>query len=169
MFVDEKYDVAIELYSAAIELDPQQPTYYGNRSIANLRKELFGAALMDADAAIKLDPAYVKAYFRRASANMALGKYKLALKDYDSVRKFRPNDADAQKKFEECNKVVKRVAFLKAIACDFDQKKLIDSINLDDFRKFVLHFKRCNNISPFQLLNLYILDLAWMVMLPLNL
>ena len=84
-FLDEKYDIAIELYSKAIELDPQQPTYYGNRSIAYLRRELFGSALNDANEAIRLDPAYVKAYFRRASANMALGKFKLALKDYDAV------------------------------------------------------------------------------------
>uniref|UniRef100_A0AC34FL20 Protein-serine/threonine phosphatase n=1 Tax=Panagrolaimus sp. ES5 TaxID=591445 RepID=A0AC34FL20_9BILA len=132
-FKDEKYDLAIELYTAAINLDSLQPTYYGNRSIANLRKELFGSALQDADEAIKLDPAYVKAYFRRASANMALGKYKLALKDYESVRKFRPNDADAQKKFEECSKIVKRIAFEKAIACDYDEKKLIDSIKPEEF------------------------------------
>uniref|UniRef100_A0A914Z127 protein-serine/threonine phosphatase n=1 Tax=Panagrolaimus superbus TaxID=310955 RepID=A0A914Z127_9BILA len=132
-FKDEKYDLAIELYTAAIDLDSLQPTYYGNRSIANLRKELFGSALQDANEAIKLDPAYVKAYFRRASANMALGKYRLALKDYESVKKFRPNDADAQKKFEECSKIVKRIAFEKAIACDFDEKKLIDSIKPDEF------------------------------------
>jgi serine/threonine-protein phosphatase 5 len=132
-FKEEKYDIAIDLYSESIKLDSTQPTYYGNRSIAYLRKELFGSALEDANQAIKLDPAYVKAYFRRASANMALGKYKLALKDYESVKRFRPNDADAKNKFDECSKIVKRIAFEKAIACDYDEKKLIDSIKLEDF------------------------------------
>uniref|UniRef100_A0AC34QZQ1 Protein-serine/threonine phosphatase n=2 Tax=Panagrolaimus sp. JU765 TaxID=591449 RepID=A0AC34QZQ1_9BILA len=132
-FNSEKYDIAIELYSKAIELDPQQPAYFGNRSFAYLRRELFGLALNDANTAIELDPAYIKAYYRRASAKMALGKFKFALKDYESVCKFRPNDIDAKKKFEECRKIVKRIAFEKAIACDHDDKKLIDSINPDEF------------------------------------
>uniref|UniRef100_A0A7E4VQ37 protein-serine/threonine phosphatase n=1 Tax=Panagrellus redivivus TaxID=6233 RepID=A0A7E4VQ37_PANRE len=131
-FKDEKYDVAIDLYTKAIDLDPMQPTYYGNRSIASLRKELFGSALADADQAIKLDPAYIKAYFRRASANMALGRFKLALKDYDTVRKFRPKDVDANQKFTECQKIVKRIAFEKAIACEVVSK--VSTINLDEYR-----------------------------------
>lgn len=59
--------------------------YFGNRSMAYLKKELYGLALSDANTSLALDPNYLKAYFRRASANMALGKFKLALKDYDTV------------------------------------------------------------------------------------
>lgn len=39
----------------------------------------------------------------------------------------------AKKKFEECSKIVKRIAFEKAIACDYDEKKLIDSIKPEEF------------------------------------
>jgi tetratricopeptide (TPR) repeat protein len=60
--------------------------YYSNRSMAYLKKELYGLALEDAEKSLQLDSTYVKAYYRRASANMALGKFKLALKDYDTVR-----------------------------------------------------------------------------------
>lgn len=59
--------------------------FYGNRSMAYLKKELYGSALEDANEALKLDPNYMKAYYRRATAYMALGKLKLALKDYDAV------------------------------------------------------------------------------------
>lgn len=104
--------------------------------MAYLKKELYGLALDDAEKSLQLDPNYVKAYYRRASANMALGKFKLALKDYDMVRKAKPSDKDAQKKFEECQKIVKRIAFEKAIACDDNHKSAADSIDIYKIRKF---------------------------------
>lgn len=85
IIIDQAYDVAIELYTKAIELDDQQALFYGNRSMAYLKKELYGSALEDANMALKLDPGYSKGYYRRATAYMALGKLKLALKDYDTV------------------------------------------------------------------------------------
>ncbi|KAI6169978.1 Serine/threonine-protein phosphatase [Aphelenchoides bicaudatus] len=132
-FKDEMYDLAAELYGKSIELNPNEPIYYGNRSMAYLKKELFGLALEDANAALKVDPSFVKAYFRRATANLALGKYKLALSDYDRVLKFRPNDADVKKKYSEVNKIVKRIAFEKAIAVD-DPKSIADSIDVEYYK-----------------------------------
>ena len=86
MFVAEQdYEEAINLYSKAIELNPNVAIYYGNRSMAYLRTECFGAALRDATNAIALDRNYVKGYYRRAEAYMSLGKFKLALNDYQSV------------------------------------------------------------------------------------
>jgi serine/threonine-protein phosphatase 5 len=94
------------------------------------KKELFGLALADADSALKLNPAFVKAYFRRASANLALGKYKLALGDYERVLKFRPSDKDVQEKYKEVGKIVKRIAFERAIAVD-DPKSIAESIDIN--------------------------------------
>ncbi|CAD5210519.1 unnamed protein product [Bursaphelenchus xylophilus] len=131
-FKEQKYDKAVELYSRAIELDPTDPIFYSNRSFAYIKKELFGLALADADKALELKPSFVKAYFRRASANLALGKYKKALTDYDTVRKACPNDKDVQKKYEEVNKIVKRIAFEKAIAVD-EPKSIAESIHLEAY------------------------------------
>ena len=77
--------MAIKLYTKAIELDNDVAVFYGNRSMAYLKKELYGSALQDAATALRIDPKYIKGYYRRATANMALGKFKLALKDYDTV------------------------------------------------------------------------------------
>ena len=41
-FSDKAYDKAIEFYTKAIELDPQNAVFYANRSLANLRIESFG-------------------------------------------------------------------------------------------------------------------------------
>ena len=112
-FKQEKFQQAVDLYSKALELNPNKSVYYANRSIANLKLENFGYALTDASKAIECDKNYLKAYYRRAAAHMALGKYKVALKDYERVYKVKPNDADAKKKFTECKKIVQQNAFQK--------------------------------------------------------
>ncbi|CAH2094766.1 unnamed protein product [Euphydryas editha] len=130
-FKRQNYNRAIELYTQAIEKNPMSAVYYANRSISNLRLENFGYALNDASKAIELDKLYTKAYYRRAAAYMALGKYKLALKDFEYVTKVRPNDHDAKMKYNECNKIVKKIAFEKAISVDKKEVNIADTINLD--------------------------------------
>lgn len=76
----------MKYYSSAIELNPTNAIYYGNRSLAYLRTECYGYALADATRAVELDKKYVKGYYRRAASNMALGKFKAALRDYETVR-----------------------------------------------------------------------------------
>lgn len=142
LFADQAYDVAIDLYTKAIELDSKVAVYYGNRSMAYLKKELYGSALADAASALELDPNYIKGYYRRATANMALGKFKLALKDYDAVRKARPSDKDAKRKFEECQKIVKRIAFEKAISVDHDRRSIAEQINIDTIGITFMKFYR---------------------------
>ena len=80
------YENAVKFYSSAIELNPANAIYYGNRSLAYLRTECYGYALADATRAVELDKKYVKGYYRRAASNMALGKFKAALRDYETVR-----------------------------------------------------------------------------------
>ena len=94
--------------------------------------ELFGSALIDANESVKLDKNYVKGYYRRAAAFMALGKLRQALKDFKTVVNVSPKDQDAKKKLAECAKIVKRIAFEKAIAVDNSFKKsAADWVNLD--------------------------------------
>ncbi|XP_046401818.1 serine/threonine-protein phosphatase 5 [Ischnura elegans] len=130
-FKRQDYSRAIELYSKAIEINPNVAVYYGNRSISYLKTECFGYALSDASKAIELEKTYVKGYYRRAAAFMSLGKFKLALKDFEAVTKARPNDKDAKLKFSECAKIVKKIAFERAIAVDDSKKCVADSIDLD--------------------------------------
>ncbi|XP_066138283.1 serine/threonine-protein phosphatase 5 [Euwallacea fornicatus] len=130
-FKKQDFNTAIDLYSKAIEKNPNPAVYRANRSFAYLKIECFGYALVDADNAVALDKNYVKGYYRRAAANMSLGKWKDALKDYEYVTKVRPNDKDAKLKFVECNKIVKKIAFEKAISVEDNKKNIANSINLD--------------------------------------
>ncbi|GFG29986.1 hypothetical protein Cfor_03613, partial [Coptotermes formosanus] len=128
----QDYNKAIDLYSKAIELNPTVAVYYGNRSIAYLKTECFGYALNDASKAIELDKTYVKGYYRRAGAHMSLGKFKLALRDYEAVTKAKPNDVDARMKYAECSKIVKQMAFERAIRVDDTKRSIADCINLEN-------------------------------------
>ncbi|KAG8195712.1 hypothetical protein JTE90_002975 [Oedothorax gibbosus] len=130
-FKKQEFDKAIDMYSQAIEHNPNVAVYYGNRSFAYLKTECFGYALTDASKAIELDESYVKGYYRRAAAYMSLGKFKQALKDFNAVTLARPNDRDAKTKFLECSKIVKRIAFENAISVEETKKSVADSLNLE--------------------------------------
>lgn len=136
--LEQIYGKAIEMYTKAIELNPNVAVYYGNRSIAYVKTECFGYALQDASKSLELDKNYLKGYYRRATAYMSLGKFKLALRDYETVTKAKPNDKDAQAKFMECNKIVKKMAFERAIAVDGTKESIADSIDLESIGKFLL-------------------------------
>lgn len=49
--------------------------------------------------------------------------------------KARPKDADARLKFQECSKIVKKLAFEKAIAVDDTKKSIADSIDFESMGK----------------------------------
>lgn len=57
---EQEFDKAIDMYSQAIDQNPNVAVYYGNRSFAYLKTECFGYALTDASKAIELDESYVK-------------------------------------------------------------------------------------------------------------
>ncbi|CEF62402.1 GH12714p [Strongyloides ratti] len=133
-FTKQNYDIAIELYTKAIESDDTNAVFFGNRSFAYLKKEHYGFAVQDADKAIELDKNYVKGYYRRAAAKMALGKFKEALRDLNTVRKAKPNDQDALSKYNECNKIVKQIAFANAISTDHDKVDITKTINVDQYK-----------------------------------
>ena len=61
---------------------------------------------------------------------MAVGKFKQALRDYEAVKTARPRDKDAVTKFTECSKIVRRMAFERAIAVE-DAKRTSETIDLE--------------------------------------
>lgn len=101
-----------------------------------------------------------QAYYRRASANTAILKHREALRDWKIVVKKAPNDATAKLRMLDCEKVVKRDAFLKAIEVEdapsaaegldiehmvvdpsYDGAKLEDKMTLDFINDMIERFK----------------------------
>lgn len=99
-FGEQDYENAIEHYTEAIELCPEEDEreaapYYCNRAACHIKLEQYEDCLKDASKAIELQDDYFKAYARRATANEKLEHYESALEDYKMVLKFDPKNARA--------------------------------------------------------------------------
>ena len=77
---------------------------------------------------------------------MALGKYSAALSDYEYVKKACPNDKDATMKYKECEKIVTRIRFEKAIAVDESVKSVANQIDLTSMSRLTFHQNINNNL-----------------------
>ncbi|KAL5116664.1 Palmitoyl-protein thioesterase 1 [Pleosporales sp. CAS-2024a] len=129
-FKHHDWPAALDFYTKAIELWGKEPSFYTNRAQANIKLEAYGYAVADADKAIELDPNNVKAYYRRASANTAILKHREALRDWKLVIKKAPHDANAKLRMAECEKILKRDAFLKAIEVE-DAPSAAEGLDLE--------------------------------------
>ncbi|KAK3823194.1 MAG: Metallo-dependent phosphatase-like protein [Benniella sp.] len=129
LFANKKYEEAVEKYTEAIELNPNVAAYYANRAFAHTKLEAYGAAILDGDKAVEIDPKYAKGYYRRGVGKYALARHKEAAKDFQIVVRLAPNDKDAKLKLDECQKIVARLAFEKAIASNDVVKRVSDTID----------------------------------------
>ncbi|KKZ65193.1 protein phosphatase 5 [[Emmonsia] crescens] len=129
-FVSHDWIQALDFYSKAIEKYDQDPSFYCNRAQVHIKREAYGYAVADATKAIELDPDYVKAYWRRAIANTAMLNSRAALKDFKAVVRKAPNDRDAKLKLAECEKLVRRIEFEKAIEIA-DPPSAFEGLNID--------------------------------------
>ena len=68
MYQAEKYEAALEEYTKAIELSPQDGVLYSNRSACYAALEQWNECLADATTCLKLKPDWFKSYYRRALA-----------------------------------------------------------------------------------------------------
>ncbi|OAL22390.1 hypothetical protein AYO20_11176 [Fonsecaea nubica] len=70
------------------------------------------------------------AYWRRAVANTAILNSQDALRDFKTVCRKEPNNKDARLKLAECEKLVKKIQFLKAIEVE-DPPSAFEGLDLD--------------------------------------
>lgn len=80
-----KIDNAIQLYDAAIILDPKAPTPHKMRGDSLFSLERHVEALESYEQALRLWPGYVQALYNRAVVKKALGRLDEALGDLDAV------------------------------------------------------------------------------------
>lgn len=120
---------AVASYTAAIDLDATNPVFFLNRAQAQIKLENYGLAVFDCDQAIALDDKFAKAWYRKAVAQMAILQYKEAQANLKKVLELVPNDRLTLTHLKQCQAMIKRQAFEKAIAGDGK----ISVLNLIDY------------------------------------
>jgi len=83
-FKKGQYEEAISWYSKAIEVEPDNHTYYSNRSAARLGLKDYKGAIEDGQNCIRCKKDWNKGYFRLANAQMKSGDF---LGAYNTVNK----------------------------------------------------------------------------------
>ncbi|KAE8894342.1 hypothetical protein PF005_g6321 [Phytophthora fragariae] len=78
-FNEKNFDKAVECYSEAIRLDPENHVYYSNRSAAYGALSKWELAEADAQQCLKRNPKFAKGYHRLANAQAQLGRKKEAI------------------------------------------------------------------------------------------
>lgn len=103
LYSQKKYDGAILLYGKAIELDPSEPAYLGNRAAAYLMVRKYDEALADCYKAIEKNPSFIKAYVRASKACVHLGNFEDA---YTILGKHKPKEKKDQETLQREMKCV---------------------------------------------------------------
>lgn len=93
---NSKYDVAVDLYKAAIELSPSA-IYYSNLAAAYFNAKDYSECLSACYTGIKLDPTFAKTHFRLARCQRQLNEFEEALKSYEKSLELDPKDANVKK------------------------------------------------------------------------
>jgi len=102
-FKKQKWTLAIQFYSSAIKLVPDNHVYYSNRAMAYLKDDEPRLAEMDCDMCLKINPKFVKAFVRRGwsrknqiPSGRPLQNLDNALADFKSALKLDPKNKVAK-------------------------------------------------------------------------
>lgn len=90
-----EFDSAIESFSKASELDPQNPSFPYNKARARYLQKDYSNALKDCDTAISLDSNDYAYYLLRGSIKRHLSDNNGALEDYTRVIELKPDESQA--------------------------------------------------------------------------
>ena len=93
---NREYELALEAYTAAIDLSPNGPqshVYYSNRAAALCYLEQYLEAAQDSEQALELKPTYGKAHARLGLARFFLQDYEGAVEAYTAALKYDPDNA----------------------------------------------------------------------------
>lgn len=114
----KSFDEAVQCYTRSLELDPDQPFTYANRSMAYLRQKAYNNALADAEKAIEMDPKYLKAYHRRAKAYAGLKRYEAAVRDYQFLLEKEPDNKDLNKELRDARYLMNKEIDANTVTSD---------------------------------------------------
>eukprot|EP00029_Vermamoeba_vermiformis_P011162 TRINITY_DN6072_c0_g1_i1.p1 TRINITY_DN6072_c0_g1~~TRINITY_DN6072_c0_g1_i1.p1 ORF type:complete len:420 (-),score=78.62 TRINITY_DN6072_c0_g1_i1:124-1383(-) len=122
-FKAQQYPQALELYSQALQLDPQNYILYSNRSAVFIQLKNYELALSDADMSIKLNPTWAKGYHRKGVALFLLDKHEEAKTVLSKAHDLDPSNETITVSLEEVNNKIKSLGIgrkLRQVSDDFE-------------------------------------------------
>ncbi len=154
----EQTDKAIEAYSHAITLNPNNAATYTNRGVAYTNKGEFDKAIVDYTKAIKLNPDFIQAYYNRGVAYYEEGEYDPAIKDLGKAIELKSDFAIAYnnrgvvyRDTREYGLAIKD--FSKAIELDSDHAEAYNNRGLvysdkDEHDRAIVDFNKAIELNP---------------------
>ena len=94
-FRNDRADIALKLYTEALQLDKSPKTYYARHKVY-LKKGKLQQAIKDLTTAVEIDADYSMAYLQRANLFLTVGKCAEATADYTRTLALDPKKKDAQ-------------------------------------------------------------------------
>ncbi|KAI4351624.1 hypothetical protein L6164_005967 [Bauhinia variegata] len=105
-FIDENYELAVELLSQAIDLNPRSAELFSDRAQVNIKLNNFTEAVADANRAIELNPKLSKAYYRKGLACIKLEEYQTAKTAFESGASLAPEDTRFTNSIKKCDELI---------------------------------------------------------------
>ncbi|KAF9617768.1 hypothetical protein IFM89_038530 [Coptis chinensis] len=102
-FVDDNLELAVDLYSQAIDMDGNNADLFADRAQANIKLSNFTEAVSDANRAIELDTSMAKAYLRKGTACLKLEEFQTAKAALEAGASLAPGDARFSNLIKECD------------------------------------------------------------------
>nr|UNO37372.1 putative suppressor of G2 allele of SKP1 [Fagopyrum esculentum] len=102
-FIDDHFELAVDLYSQAIDLNPNHAELFADRAQANIKLQNYTEAVADASRAIELNPSMAKAYLRKGTACMKLEEYQTAKTALQAGASLAPGDSRFANFIRECD------------------------------------------------------------------
>ncbi|XP_027360017.1 protein SGT1 homolog A-like isoform X1 [Abrus precatorius] len=105
-FFDDDFALAVDLYSQAIQLEPNNAHFFADRAQAHIKLKAFPEAVSDANKAIQLSPSLPKAYLRKATACIQLEEYHTAKVALQNGASFAQDDSRFIKLIQDCDRYI---------------------------------------------------------------
>ncbi|XP_078041929.1 tetratricopeptide repeat protein 2 [Augochlora pura] len=137
LYLAKKYKIALEEYSALIELCPNEYRHYGNRAACYMMIHKYSDALKDSEMCTKLNPKFFKSYVRIIKCSLILGKISQAQNYLNALSLLDPNNEALPREKNNLSHVQKYT------------KEGEDAYNTGDYRKVVYCMDRCCDVSSY--------------------
>ncbi|KAM5260454.1 small glutamine-rich tetratricopeptide repeat-containing protein beta isoform 2-T2 [Hipposideros larvatus] len=124
---EENYAAAVDCYTQAIEMDPNNAVYYCNRAAAQSKLGHYTDAIKDCEKAIAIDSKYSKAYGRMGLALTAMNKFEEAVRSYQKALDLDPENDSYKSNLKIAEQKLREVASPTGTGLSFDMASLINN------------------------------------------